>query len=195
MQAKLLRAVQEGEVRPVGSSEPRKIDVRLIAATHRDLPALISRGDFREDLFYRLAVVTVELPPLRERRQDVPALVAHFITRHAQGRDVEIDDRTLACLSAFSWPGNVRQLENEVQRALVLSPDRIRPEHLSEAVRGDAADEAVDELDLKGQVRVLEKRLIGDALSRCGGNQTKAAKLLGVSRYGLQKMLKRLDIK
>ncbi len=195
LQAKLLRAVQEGEIRPVGSSRSRKVDVRLVTATHRDLPSLVSQGAFREDLFYRLAVVTVELPPLRERREDIPALVAHFLERHDPDGDAEIDARALSLLSAFAWPGNVRQLENEIQRALVLSRGRIQPEHLSQAVRGDAVDEAVDELDLKGQVRVLERRLIGDALTRCQGNQTKAAKLLGVSRYGLQKMLKRLDIK
>jgi len=194
MQAKLLRAVQEGEIRPVGSERARNVDVRLVAATHRDLPALVAKGSFREDLYYRLAVVTIELPPLRERPEDIPPLVAHFLERHGDS-DVAIDDRALSRLCAFAWPGNVRQLENEIQRALVMSQGDLRVEHLSTQVRGDPGAEAVDELDLKGQLRVLERRLIKDALSRSGGNQTRAAKLLGVSRYGLQKMLKRLEIK
>jgi transcriptional regulator with GAF, ATPase, and Fis domain len=194
LQAKLLRAVQEGVIRPVGSAESRSVDVRLITATHRDLPAMVAEGRFREDLYYRLAVVTIELPPLRDRPEDVPALVAHFVSTHGDGRTIDVDARALASLARFAWPGNVRQLENEVQRALVLCQGTIQLEHLSPAVRGDVDDEVVDTLDLKGQVQLLERRLIADALHRAGGNQTKAAKLLGVSRYGLSKMMKRLEL-
>ncbi|MBW2465465.1 MAG: sigma 54-interacting transcriptional regulator, partial [Deltaproteobacteria bacterium] len=195
MQAKLLRVVQNGEVRPVGGEHARKVDVRVVVATHRDLPKLVEEGSFREDLYYRLAVVTVHIAPLRDRPEDVPALVAHFIEHHAEGKGVTIDSGAVVRLAAYPWPGNVRQLENEIQRALVLAHDVVRVEHLSPLVRGDIALGTPEEFDLKGQVRVLERRLIKEALARSRGNQTHAAKHLGVSRYGLQKMLKRLELK
>jgi len=195
MQAKLLRVVQNGEVRPLGGEHARKVDVRLVVATHRDLPKLVEEGSFREDLYYRLAVVTVHIAPLRDRPEDVPPLVAHFIEHHAEGKRVMMDPGALVRLAAYPWPGNVRQLENEIQRALVLAHDVVRIEHLSPVVRGDVALGTLEEFDLKGQVRVLERRLIKEALTRSKGNQTHAAKLLGVSRYGLQKMLKRLELK
>jgi transcriptional regulator with PAS, ATPase and Fis domain len=184
--------VQDGEVRAVGGERARKVNVRVVAATHRDLSRLIEEGRFREDLYYRLAVVTVDVPPLRARPEDVPPLVMHFLEKHAKGRDVRIAREALDLLGAHTWPGNVRQLENELQRALVLADDVVEVAHLSPAVRGDGDEEPVDELDLKGQQRLLEKRLIKRALDRARGNQTKAAQLLGLSRYGLQKMLKRL---
>jgi transcriptional regulator with GAF, ATPase, and Fis domain len=190
MQAKLLRTLQDGVVRPVGSERTRKVDVRIVAATHRDLEAMVARGEFRQDLYYRLAVVAIAIPPLRDRPDDIPPLVAHFVDKHAQGRSVRVERRALAQLQAYGWPGNVRQLENEIQRALVLADDVIREEHLSAALREGGAE--TDELDLKAQVEELERTLITRALERAGGNQTRAAKLLGVSRYGLQKMLKRL---
>jgi transcriptional regulator with PAS, ATPase and Fis domain len=194
MQAKLLRVLQEGELRPVGSERTRHVDVRIVAATHRDLPERVARGEFREDLYYRLAVVTLALPPLRDRRDDVEPLIAHFATKHAKGRNVRIDRTALALLTSFTWPGNVRQLENEVHRALVLAPDGVvRDEHLSPAVR-ESATGAPDEWNLKGQQEALERRLIQRALDRAGGNQTRAASLLGVSRFGLQKMIKRLSL-
>ncbi len=194
MQSKLLRVLQEGEVRPVGSTEMRKVDVRVLSATHRDIEAMVREGTFRHDLFYRLAVVVVQLPPLRERTDDIAPLVAHFVAKHAgKGKPPRLDPRALARLGAFRWPGNVRQLENEVQRALALGADPIGPEHLSHALR-DEKGGAPEELDLKGQVDLLERRLIRAALERTDGNQTRAAKLLGVSRYGLQKMIKRLEV-
>lgn len=195
MQAKLLRVVQEGEVRPVGGERIRKVDVRLIAATHRDLEAMVRSGEFREDLYYRLAVVTLEVPPLRRRRQDISGLVGRFLTRYGEGRELRITEEALACLVAFDWPGNVRQLENEIQRALVVADDVIRETHLSEAVRGAPPARGEESLGLKSQVAELERRLISAALERHGGNQTRSAKELGVSRYGLQKMLKRLGLR
>ncbi|MFW6050324.1 MAG: sigma 54-interacting transcriptional regulator [Myxococcota bacterium] len=197
MQTKLLRAVQSGEIRPVGSERVRKVNVRILAATHRDLEAMVREGAFREDLYYRLAVVTVALPPLRERPDDIPALVSHFLVKHGGARPPRIAPPALRLLQRFPWPGNVRQLENEIQRAVVLADATIREEHLSDAVRGLAAAgraDAPDALDLKGQVDALERRLIREALERTAGNQTRAAQLLGVSRYGLQKMIKRLGI-
>ena len=191
MQAKLLRAVQLGEIRPVGAPELRKVDVRIVAATHRDLAEMVRAGTFRQDLYYRLAVVAVPLPPLRERVGDIEPMVVHFIERLAAGREVRLDRQALALLSTHDWPGNVRELENEVQRALVLADDTILPGHLSPAVRREETSVATD---LRGQVDALERRLIREALERFDGNQTQTAKALGLSRYGLQKKLKRLSL-
>jgi serine/threonine-protein kinase PknK len=193
MQARLLRVLQDGEVRPVGSEQARKVRVRVLCATHRDLPAMVADGRFREDLFYRIAVVTVALPALRERPEDIAPLVAHFVAKHAQGRSVEIDRRALAALARHAWPGNVRQLENEIRRALVLGDDVIALEHLSPALLDAGAGAGADPLDMRAQVDQLERRLIRQALDASAGNQTRAARLLGVSRYGLQKMMRRLE--
>ncbi len=192
MQSRLLRVLQDGEVRPVGSERILHVDVRLIAATHRDLEAMVKAGSFREDLYYRLSVVPLVVPPLRERIEDVAPLVAHFVHKHAPGRKVRVDRRALEVLCAQSWPGNVRQLENEVRRALVLASDVIREEHWSFGASTAAVGGGVAELDLRGHVDELERRLIRRALDSAKGNQTKAARLLGVSRFGLQKMQKRL---
>jgi transcriptional regulator with PAS, ATPase and Fis domain len=194
MQAKLLRALQDGEIRPVGSERSRQVDVRVIGATHRDLDAMVAAGHFREDLYYRLNVISVRIPSLRERVGDVPLLVKHFVAVHAPGRRIQLSKAALDRLSAHAWPGNVRQLENEVRRALVLSDGVITPEHLSAEVnaRGDA--KSIDELNLRQRVDALETELVRIALRRTEGNQTRAAELLGVSRFGLQKMMKRLEI-
>lgn len=194
MQAKLLRVLQDGELRPIGSEETRRVDVRIVTATHRNLEELVETGRFREDLFYRIAVVQLALPSLRERPDDVAPLVRAFLERHAPDRDVRVDRAAMAALRNYAWPGNVRQLENEVRRALVMADDVIALEHLSPALRGEGEELAVDELDLKGQTEALERRLIRAALERTGGNQTRAAELLGVSRYGLAKMMKRLAL-
>ena len=193
MQTRLLRVLQDGQVRPVGGERVRQVDVRVVAATHRDLEAMVAEGTFREDLYYRLAVVSVRIPPLRDRREDIAPLVAHFVAKHAPGREVRIARDALALLSAYAFPGNVRQLENEVRRALLLAEDVVEPAHLSPALLAEG-DEVPDELDFKAQVNRLERTLIRRALDASAGNQTKAAKALGLSRYGLQKMLKRLDI-
>jgi transcriptional regulator with GAF, ATPase, and Fis domain len=196
MQTKLLRALQSGEVRPVGSENVRFVDVRVIGATHRDLPALVAAGKFREDLLYRLNVISVRVPPLRERFGDVSLLVQHFLRMHAGGRKPSIERAALDALTAFSWPGNVRQLENEVRRALVLSDDTIRLEHLSREIAQASQPKRVgEEFDLRGRVDALEADLVRAALRRVGGNQTRAAELLGLSRFGLQKMMKRLEIR
>jgi transcriptional regulator with GAF, ATPase, and Fis domain/tetratricopeptide (TPR) repeat protein len=191
MQSRLLRVLQDGEIRPVGAERSLTVDVRVIAATHRDLEAMVKEGSFREDLYYRLAVVPVHVPPLRERVEDIAPLVQHFIEKYAAGRKVRVDRRALDVLCAQRWPGNVRQLENEVRRALVLAGDVIREEHWSFGASRDAQAGAA-ELDLRAQVDQLERRLIRRALDSAKGNQTKAAQLLGVSRFGLQKMQKRL---
>lgn len=196
MQAKLLRVLQDGEVRPIGGTLSRKVDVRVIAATLRDLPKLVEKGLFREDLYYRLAVLTVHTPSLRERREDIPVLVQHFLTKHGRA-DVKIDRRAMARLVDYPWPGNVRQLENEVLRAALLCDGTLResdldPKLLERDVDPDAP--ARSPLDLRSAVEDLERKLVEKALRECRGNQTKASKALGLSRFGLQKMLKRLKL-
>jgi transcriptional regulator with PAS, ATPase and Fis domain len=196
MQTMLLRALQSGEVRPVGSESVRRVDVRVVAATHRDLTALVASGRFREDLFYRLNVISVRVPPLRERFGDVSLLVNHFLELHASGRKVTLERAALDALTSFAWPGNVRQLENEVRRALVLADDTIRLEHLSRDIaQASRPGRAEGEFDLRGRVDELEADLVRAALRRTDGNQTRAAELLGLSRFGLQKMIKRLEIR
>ncbi len=196
MQSKLLRVLQNGEIRPVGSESSRRVDVRVLGATHRDIEAMVAAGTFREDLYYRLNVITVQLPALRERAGDVPLLVRSFVERHGSKRRVRISKSAMDLLSAFAWPGNVRQLENEVRRALVLCDDTILPDHLSPEVRhgGGAETGRVDGLNLRERLDALEAELVRTALVRTQGNQTRAAELLGVSRFGLQKMMKRLEI-
>ncbi len=196
MQSKLLRALQNGEIRPVGSETARRVDVRVIGATHRDLEALVATGKFREDLYYRLNVITVRLPALRERLGDVPLLVKAFVERYAVERSVRMSKSALDALVAFAWPGNVRQLENEVRRALVLCDETVLPEHLSPEVRAGGTAEVgrADGLNLRERLDALEAELVRAALLRTQGNQTRAAELLGVSRFGLQKMMKRLTI-
>lgn len=196
MQTKLLRVLQNGEVRPVGSESARTVDVRVIGATHRDMEALVQAGKFREDLYYRLNVVSLRVPSLRERPGDVPLLVRHFVQRYADKRKISVSKAALDALSAYRWPGNIRQLENEVRRALVLADDVITPDTLSpEIVARESSEQAVpDGLNLKGRVDALETELVRMALTRTAGNQTRAAELLGLSRFGLQKMIKRLQI-
>ncbi len=196
MQTKLLRALQSGEIRPVGSETVRHVDVRVIGATHRDLGLLVSSGKFREDLLYRLNVISVRVPPLRERFGDISLLVQHFLKVHAAGRKITLERAAMDALTSFGWPGNVRQLENEVRRALVLGDDTIRLEHLSrEIAQASRPGRVGDEFDLRGRVDELEADLVRAALRRTEGNQTRAAELLGLSRFGLQKMMKRLEIR
>ncbi len=196
MQAKLLRVLQDGEVRAVGSERARKVDVRVVAATHRDLEAMVGAGRFREDLFYRLNVITLRVPGLRERSEDIPLLVDHFVRKHAQGRSVKVTRAAMVKLASFFWPGNVRQLENEVRRALVLGDGRIDVTELSsEVARGGPSAARGAGTDLRSRVNALETELVLEALAKTRNNQTRAAKLLGLSRFGLQKMMKRLEIK
>jgi serine/threonine-protein kinase PknK len=196
MQTKLLRVLQNGEIRPVGGERSRTVNVRIIGATHRDLEAMVAAGTFREDLFYRLNVVTVRVPPLRERREDIPLLVSRFVDKYSEGRKVKVTRAAMDRLLTFPWPGNVRQLENEVRRALVLADDRIDSNELSEEVSRGGPSAARDAgLGLKARVDALEAQLLRDALLKTSGNQTRAAEVLGISRFGLQKMMRRLGIK
>ncbi|MFO8072277.1 MAG: sigma 54-interacting transcriptional regulator [Polyangia bacterium] len=198
MQAKLLRVLQDGVVRRLGDERSSRVDVRLLAASNADLEKRVRAGAFRRDLFYRLDVIRVKLPPLRARREDIPALVDHFVSARAGERRPRISKRAMEALLSYSWPGNVRQLENEITRALVLCEEVLEEEHLSEAVLGGGADSLPDrdenELEMGARVDALKSRLIRTALRRTGGNRSRAAELLGVSRFGLQKMIARLGL-
>jgi two-component system response regulator AtoC len=194
LQAKLLRVLQEEEVMPIGESKPRRIDVRVIAATSRDLDRDVASGRFREDLFYRLDVFRVRVPPLRERRDDVPLLVDHFIARFREtlGKPVRtIADEALDRLVAHAWPGNVRELENVVERAMILADsDRITVADLPEAIatprrKADAAPAPSGDFSMRRARRRFEAELIRRALEATGGNRTRAAKLLEISHRAL----------
>jgi two-component system response regulator AtoC len=194
LQVKLLRFLQDEEVRPVGDVRARKVDVRVVAATARDLSRAAAEGAFREDLFWRLNVVALRLPPLRDRAADVPALAAHFLARFGRLRPelppLSFADEALAALARHRWPGNVRELEHVVERAVVLADGPvIGEEDLPDAVRGAAAPEAApaagDDLSVKRGTRALEARLIRAALERTGGNRTRAAELLELSYRAL----------
>jgi serine/threonine-protein kinase PknK len=195
MQAKLLRVLETGEVRPLGAEKSQFVDVRVIGATQRDLEAMVKAGTFREDLFYRLNVVSVKVPPLRERRADILLLMQHFLAKHATGARPSVSETAAACLESYAWPGNVRELENEARRALVMAAEVITSEHLSPRVQGQPQTGApVNDLNVRARVDQLETQLVRTALDKTHGNQTRAAELLGLSRFGLQKMMKRLHI-
>ncbi|HYR06287.1 MAG TPA: sigma-54 dependent transcriptional regulator [Longimicrobium sp.] len=200
MQAKILRALQEHEIERVGGDVPVHVDVRVVAATNRDLLAEVLAGRFREDLYYRLAVVTVHLPALRERGNDVELLARHFAAEFAGelGRPVPlIAESTLEHLRAYAWPGNVRQLRNVIQRALLVQDgDTLLPEHLAPEVRGDAgparaaAPHPADAPFLS--LREVEERHIRRALLLTDGNLGHAAEILGIHRNTLRQKLRRL---
>ena len=208
MQVRLLRVLQDGEIRPLGSSETRKVDVRIMAATNRDLRKLVAAGRFREDLYYRLRVVEIELPPLRDRREDIPGLAHHFLDLANQKMGRRIQGFTNAAMARFlahDWSGNVRELENEIQRAVALAgdADTISLEMLSEHLRGvpalaaaqaaAAAAPSLEIRDLNEAVDDLKRRMILEAL-RETGSKTRAADRLGIPRQSLQKMMKRLGL-
>jgi len=205
-QAKLLRVLQEGEVRAVGEERPRPVDVRVIAATHRNLPAWVSDGRFREDLYYRLAVVTLEVPPLRDRPEDVEPLVRHFLTRAQDRFDLPAGDpptELVAALRARSWPGNVRELANLIE-GLAATADVDGTLDLTNLDEGsDGASESQgagadarersgqDDPGLRDQVRAFERRLIETALAETGGNQAAAARRLRIGKATLHDKLRR----
>jgi transcriptional regulator with GAF, ATPase, and Fis domain len=205
MQKKLLRVIQEGECRPVGSDQRIRIDVRLLAASHHDLEEMVRAGQFREDLYYRVNVLSVRLPTLRERRDDIPLLAEHLLARAARdaGRPVPVlEHEVMAALVSHDWPGNVRELENEMRRLVVLAQGEVRLEHLSQAVleRRSLRDKggALPSLDTVGDIRAavaeLEKRSIEAALATAGGNKSKAAAELGISRFALQRKLDKYNL-
>jgi DNA-binding NtrC family response regulator len=207
LQVKLLRVLQERTFEPVGSDRTVQVDVRIVAATNQDLEELVKVGKFREDLFYRLNVIPLTVPALRERREDIPLLLSHFLTRHAEARGARVlgfSDDAIGELAAFDWPGNVRELENLVERLVVIKrhgtigvsdlPDkyRARPPAAapsSEAALGELPEEGID---LRRVLASYEESLIAQALARAGGNKTRAGELLGLNRTTLVEKLKRI---
>lgn len=198
LQAKLLRVLQEKEIERVGGNKPIKIDVRVIAATNRDLSAAVREGNFREDLYYRLMVVPLTLPPLREHLEDIPFLVDHFLQKHGAGRQWRITPETLEQLRRYDWPGNIRELENAVARAIILSTgDELKIEFLppsSAAAHATAAGHAIMIPPEGLSLEAVEKQAIKLALRLSDGNQTQAAKFLQVPRHVLLYRIKKLGI-
>ena len=205
LQAKLLRVLQEREFERVGDSHTVKIDVRVIAATHSDLAKMVADGTFREDLFYRLNVIPVRMPPLRERRDDIPLLVQHFLdqlARQAERPPFTVSQEAMRCLMAHPWPGNVRQLENAVERAVAFSKGRAQIEigDLAADIQNQPSTENASDvwfpdegLDLARYVEAVELSLIRRSLERTHGNKRQAARLLNLKRTTLIEKLKRLD--
>ncbi len=195
MQKKLLRAVQEREIRPVGGKETVPVDVRIISASNRDLLRLVRENAFREDLYYRLNVLLITLPPLRQRREDIPLLLSHFLEKHAaraQRPVPKVDKAVLEALEAYDWPGNVRELENETQKMIALSEGVVTVEGLSEPIREGPRVKAAPEggiRSLDALVEEVEREEILRALRTADGNKTRASAMLGISRFTLQRKL------
>ena len=198
-QVKLLRALQEREVIPVGATEPISVDVRIVAATHKELEAEIRRGAFRSDLYYRLNVIALHVPPLRERRDDIPILTRHFLARGAGGNGGEareVADETMELLVKYDWPGNVRELENALERAAVVSPDQvIQPDALPDRVRSAPTLQLIaDAPPTNPSMDVIEQAYILWVLQAEGGNKTRAAEVLGIDPSTLYRKLNRYGI-
>ncbi|MDB4956056.1 MAG: sigma54 specific transcriptional regulator, Fis family [Myxococcales bacterium] len=209
LQVKVLRVLQEGTFNRVGDTEMRRIDVRIIAATNRDLSAMVAAGQFREDLFYRINVINVALPALRDRRDDVTLLIETFLARHRKRGADKREDRAgrtklltpdcLARMLQYQWPGNVRELENEIERLVVLSGDSpsIDVELLSPRIRQyDPPDDrpAIDTDSLPAAIEALERKMIGAAMRRHAGNKTRAAEDLKVSRRNLIRLVQKYEL-
>ncbi len=198
LQAKLLRVLQEREFEPLGSERTEKVDLRVIAATNRDLRQMVAEGRFQEDLFYRLNVIPIELPPLRERRDDIPLLVEHFVKKHAQrtGRRIDrIDDGVLPALQQYDWPGNVRELENAIERAVVLSTAPVLTARAI-SVLGTITPQnsGLPSLKLRPNIEWVEKETIRRALESARGVKKDAAELMGISQRALSYYLAKYRI-
>jgi transcriptional regulator with PAS, ATPase and Fis domain len=214
LQPKLLRFLQEGEVHPIGDSQPLHVDVRVIAATNSELERAVSEGRFREDLFHRINVIRIQVPPLRQRREEIPALINHYMNQYQQDsakRDIRLSEEAVDLMVVYDWPGNVRQLCNEVRRIVTYSDSGtiVTPEALSSEIARAARDlDSVpsdqrirthtalmsDEAEsLSEAIEELERRMIQDALRRSAGNIARAAKELGLSRKGLYLKMDRLN--
>lgn len=214
LQPKLLRFLQEGEVHPIGDSQPLHVDVRVIAATNSELERAVSEGRFREDLFHRINVIRIQVPPLRQRREEIPALINHYLNQYQQDsakRDIRLSEEAVDLMVVYDWPGNVRQLCNEVRRIVTYSESGtiVTPEALSSEIARAARD--LDSVPSEQRIRThtalmsdeaeslseaieeLERRMIQDALRRSSGNIARAAKELGLSRKGLYLKMDRLN--
>ena len=210
LQAKLLRFLETRRFRRVGSIKEVQVDLRIVSATNVDLAQAVARRSFRDDLYYRLKVITIRLPPLRERTEDIEPLVAHFLHQYApaDNRPLRVDQAAMELLLRYAWPGNVRELRSVIQRGQILCDgEEIGPEHLPREIRDagveSSAARQLDELqeqihlppvgtDLLAFLSRIERRLVQEALEQCGGNQVRAAALLGITRDQLRYRLKRL---
>jgi transcriptional regulator with PAS, ATPase and Fis domain len=198
-QAKLLRAIEAKEILPVGSTEPVKVDVRIIAASNRDLKKMASEGTFREDLYYRLAVIEIALPPLRDRREDIPPLVEYLVRRH--NREMKrayrgVDNAAMKVLLAQPWKGNVRELDNAIEHAMIVGEGEwITPQDLPRAVSHELAPEATAGDDLREAMRTYERMHIETVLKRLQGDKRAAADRLGLSLSSLYRKIDELGIR
>jgi DNA-binding NtrC family response regulator len=191
-QLKLLRFLQEKEVRPLGSSRPRKVDVRVVAATNRDLRKMVEEGKFRQDLWYRLDVVRITVPPLRERHGDIPLLAAAFLKRYNEryGLDARLTESGLKALCEYTWPGNVRQLQHMIERLVILAPGgRITEDAVEEAIRASSPREEPGETLAEAEAEQIRK-----VLAATGGNKSRAARILGIERKTLYRKLERMGL-
>lgn len=205
MQVKLLRVLQERRVRPVGAHDELPVDARVIAATNRDLKSMTEDGSFREDLFYRISVIPISLPSLRERAEDIPELVAHFIKKFCDqsGRELSISEKAMQILENYTWHGNVRELEHTIERAVALEKtEEIQPERLPEHITNynpqrikNEFDFPEDGINLATHLENLEKTYVVEALQRTGGNQTRAAELLQMQVRSLRHLLDKHSIR
>jgi DNA-binding NtrC family response regulator len=198
LQSKLLRVLQEREFEPLGAERTERVDLRVIAATNRDLRQMVADGRFQEDLFYRLNVIPIHIPPLRERRDDIPALVEHFVAKHAQrtGRRIErIDEGVLAALQHYDWPGNVRELENTIERAVVLSAGPVITARAISTL-GAVTQQAtgLPSLKLRQNIEWVERETIRRAIENAGGVKKEAAELMGISQRALSYYLAKYRI-
>jgi two-component system response regulator PilR (NtrC family) len=211
MQVKLLRVLQERKFRRVGGLEEMQADIRVIAATNQDLAKLVADGRFREDLFYRINVIGIHLPPLRERREDIPLVAEHFLTKYSEqmGKSINaISHDALDLMQKYDWPGNIRELENTIERAVALeSTPTVLPDSLPPAVRGDSVRPSLvgsqpieaalpsSGFDLEAHVQEIERGYLAEALKRAGGVQVKAAELLGMSFRSFRYYVKKYNLR
>jgi hydrogenase-4 transcriptional activator len=204
VQPKLLRFLEQGEVLPVGDTRPQRVDVRVVAATNADLEQRVSEGTFREDLFYRLSVIRIHVPPLRDRREEIPHLSTFFVRQACERLNkpgVRLSPETLDLFDAFSWPGNVRQLRNEIQRAVamtsaggIVTPDLLSPAFVPTSLSTDATRSRFRRTTLAAAVEKVEREMIESALERAAGNISETARLLGLTRRGLYLKIQRLGV-
>jgi transcriptional regulator with PAS, ATPase and Fis domain len=201
MQIKLMRILQEKEIEPIGSDKPKHIDFRLISATNRDLEALISEGEFRLDLFYRINLMTISLPPLRKIKNDIPLLVNHFLNElGSRKKTYRLSEEAMTAMTNYSWPGNIRELRNVIERAVIVcSGKEIMLNDLPAAVqrfssgRGTTQQEAPF-ADLRSQLEDAEKKAVIQALDMAKNNKSNASKLLGIHRTGLYQKMKKYEL-
>jgi len=195
LQAKLLRVLQEREIERLGDTKPIHVDVRILAATNKDLARQIQTGRFREDLYYRLSVVTIVIPPLREHPEDIPFLVDYFLQKHGHGRRLTVSEQAMKFLLAYPWPGNVRELENTIERATIFAPGSvITPEALPPGMAAAGASASLPPLNEPSSLEEIERQAIRQALEKSRGNQTGAAQLLKVPRHVLRYRMKKLGL-